>query len=72
MLSIGYEIAKKILKTMRKKKNKHNKIVLLARSKLNSRENIIYRGLIDNEITNEELTTITNEERNWKKVLEVM
>ena len=43
-------IAKKLLKTIRKKKTKHNKIVLLTRSKLNSIENIIPQALIDNEI----------------------
>ena len=34
--SISTGIAKKLLKTTRNKKNKHNKIVLLARIKLNS------------------------------------
>ena len=36
--SISTGIVKKLLKTMRNKKKKHNKIVMLARSKLNSIE----------------------------------
>ena len=33
-----------------KNENKHNKIVLFARNKLNSIENIITKTLIDNEV----------------------
>ena len=36
------------LKTLRNKKKKHNKIVLLARSKLNSIESKIYKAMMDN------------------------
>ena len=39
---------KKFLKTTRNKKKKHNKIVMLARSKLNSIESTISKALIDN------------------------
>ena len=42
-------ILKIILKTTRNKKKKHNKIVLLARSKLNSIESKISKALINNE-----------------------
>ena len=45
MFSIGDRIAPKILKIMRKKKMKHNKIILVKRSKLNSKENVIYKAL---------------------------
>ena len=45
---------KKFLKTIRNKKKKHNEIVMLARSKLNSIENKISKALMDNEIINEE------------------
>ena len=40
-----------MLKTTRSKKKKHNKIVILARSKLNSIESKIYEALINNEIS---------------------
>ena len=52
------------LKTIRNKKKKHNKIVMLARSKLNSIESKISKALMDNEINHEDLETIVNEEKN--------
>ena len=62
------ELLKKLLKTMSKKKNKHNKIVLIASSTLNSIENLICIALKDNEISYEDFTTIINEERNYRKL----
>ena len=55
---------KKFLKTTRNKKKKHNKIVMLARSKLNSIVNEISKELMDNEISHEDFETIINEEKN--------
>ena len=52
--SISTGIIKKLLKTTRNKKKKHNKIVMLARSKLNSIENKISEALINNEISHED------------------
>ena len=49
-VSITSGFVKKFLKT-RNKKKKHNKIIMLARSKLNSIENKISKALIDNEIS---------------------
>ena len=37
---------------------------MLARSKLNSIENKIFKALMDNEISHEDLETISNEEKN--------
>ena len=67
--SISHGIAKKA-NTTRKKKNKHNKIVLIAKSKLNSIENIISKALIDNKISHEQLTTIINEAKNYRNLKE--
>ena len=55
---------KKLLKATRSKKKKHNKIVMLARSKLNIIESKISEALINNQISHEDLMTIINEERN--------
>ena len=49
-----------MLKTKRNKKKTHNKVVMLARSKLNSIESKISEALINNEISHEDFTTITN------------
>ena len=43
------------------KKKKHNKIVMLAKSKLNSIETLVSQALIDLEISHEEFKTIVNE-----------
>ena len=55
---------KNLLKTTQNKKKKHNKIVMLSRSKLNNIENTIFKASIDKEISHEDFPTIINEERN--------
>ena len=47
--SITSGFVKKFLKTIRNKKKKHNKFVMLARNKLNGIENKIPKVLMDNE-----------------------
>ena len=64
--SIFTGIVKKLLKTTRNKKKKHNKIVMLARGKLNIIESKIYEALISSEISHEDFVTIINEEKNIK------
>ena len=51
-------VIKKLSNITTKKKNQHNKIIALARSKLNIIENLISQALIDFEITNEEFSKI--------------
>ena len=68
--SILTGIVKKLLKITRNKKKKHNKIVILARSKLNSIEGKISEELINNEINHEDFITIINEERKYCKLKE--
>ena len=62
--SISTGIIKKLLKTTRNKKKKHNKNVKLARSKLNSIESKISEALINNDISHVDFMTIINEEKN--------
>ena len=45
----------------RNKKKKHNKILMLFKSKLNSIETLISQAFIDIEISHEELVTILKE-----------
>ena len=68
--SITTGFVKKFLKTTRNKKKKHNKIVKLARSKLNSIESKISEVLINNEISHEDFMTIMNEEKKDRKLKE--
>ena len=64
--SIFTGIVKKLLKTTRNKKKKHNKIVMLARGKLNIIESKISEALINSEISHEDFATTINEEKNIK------
>ena len=61
--SITTGFVKMFLKTTRNKK-KHNKIVMLARNKLNSIESKISEALINNRISHEDFMTIINEKKN--------
>ena len=63
---------KRLLKTTRNKKKKHNKTAMLARSKLNSIESKIYEALINNEISHEDFMTIINEEKKYRELKESM
>ena len=56
-------LIKKFLKTIRNKNKKHNKIVMLARSKLNSIESKISKGLMNNQISHEDFEAIINQEK---------
>ena len=57
------------LKT-RNNMKKHNKIIMLARSKLNSIESKISKALMDNEISHEDFETIINEEKKYRELKE--
>ena len=63
-------LVKKLLKATRNKKKKYNKIVMLARSKLNSIASKISGTLINNQISHEDFITIVNEERNCRELKE--
>ena len=60
--SISTGIIKELLKITRNKKKKHNKIVMLTRSNLNSIESKISEALINNEVSHEDFMIIINEE----------
>ena len=61
VFSLTTRVIKKLLKETRKKKKKHSKIIMLAKSKLNSIESLIYQELIDLDSIHEEFKTIVNE-----------
>ena len=63
-------LVKKLLKTTRNKKKKHNKIAMLAGSNLNSIKSKISEALMNNQISHEDFMTIINEERNYREFKE--
>ena len=68
--SIFTGIVKKLSQTTTNKKKKDNKIVMLARSKLNSIESKIYVALINSEISHEDFMTIINEDKKYWELKE--
>ena len=70
VFSVTTGIIKKLLKETRKKKKKHNKIIMLAKSKLNSIETLMSQALINLEISHEEFKTIVNEKEKYDQMKE--
>ena len=66
--SITTGFVKKLLKTTRNKKKKHNKIIMLVRSKLISIESKMYEALINNEISHENFMIIFNEQKKISRI----
>ena len=62
-LTIG--IVKKLSNITRKKKKKHDKVLMLAKSKLNSIKTLISQALIDMDISHKEFITILNEKEKY-------
>ena len=54
VFSLSTGIIKNLLKITRNKKKKHNKIVMLAKIKVNSIEKLVSQALINFEISHEE------------------
>ena len=67
--SLATGIVKKLLKTTRNKK-KHDKIFMLAKSKLDSIETLVSQALIDMEINHAEVITILKEKDKYEKMKE--
>ena len=68
IFSLTTRIAKKLLNITRNKKKKHDKVLMLAKSKLNSIENLVSQALIDMEISHEESITILTEKDKYEKM----
>ena len=66
--SLTTGIVKKLLNITRNKKKKHDKIFMLAKSKLNSIETLVSQALIDMEISHEEFITILKEKDKYEKM----
>ena len=63
-------LVEELLKATRNTNKKHNKIVMLARSKLNSIESKISEPLINNQISHEDFMRIIDAERNYREIKE--
>ena len=54
----------------KKKKKKHDKVLMLGKSKLNSIETLTFQALIDMDISHEEFVTILKEKDKYEKMKE--
>ena len=70
IFNITIGVVKALLNITRKKKKKHNKIIALARSKLNIIENLISQVLIDFDISHEEFSKIIYEKNNYEQIID--
>ena len=70
MFSITTRIVKKLLNITRNRKNKHDQILMVAKSKSNSIETLISQTLNDMEISHEEFITIYKEKDRYEKMKE--
>ena len=70
IFSLTTGIIKKLLSMTRNKKKKHDKVLILAKSKLSSIETLVSYALIDMEINHEEFIAILKEKDKYKKMKE--
>ena len=70
MFSRTTGIIKKLLIITRNKNEKHDKIFILAKSKLNSIETLIFQALVDMEISHEEFVAIFKGKDTYEKMRE--
>ena len=68
IFSIAKGITKILLKITKNKKEKHDEILLLAKTKLNRIEILISKALNDMEISHEEFIVILNEKDKYERM----
>ena len=70
VFTIGTGISKSLLKLTKKRKKKYNKIIELAKNKLNMIDTLLSSALNDSEISREEFTNIINEANIYENIKE--
>ena len=70
IFTIGTGINKSLLKVTKKRKKKHNKIIALAKSKLNMIDTLLSSALNDSKISHEEFTNIITEKNIYENIKE--
>ena len=70
IFTIGTGISKSLLNVTKKRKKEHNKIIALAKNKLNTIDKLLASALNDSEISHEEFTNIINEANIYENIKE--
>ena len=68
IFTIDTGISKSLLKVTKKRKKKHNKIIALEKSKLNTIETLLSSALNDSKISHEEYTNIITEKNIYENI----
>ena len=70
IFTISTGISRSLLNVTKKRKKKHNKIIVLAKNKLNMIDTLLSSALNDSEISHEEFTNIINEANIYENIKE--
>ena len=70
IFTIGTSINKSLLKVTKKRKKKHNIIITLAKSKLNTIDTLLSSAINDSKISHEEFTNIITEKNMYENMKE--
>ena len=70
IFTIGTGINKSLLRVTKKRKKKHNKIIALAKSKLNMIDTLLSSALNDSKISHEEFTNIITKKNIFENLKE--
>ena len=70
IFTIGTGINKSLLRVTKKRKKKHNKIIALAKRKLNTIDTLLSSALNDSKISHEEFTNIIDEKNIYENIKE--
>ena len=70
IFTISTGISKLLLKVTKKRKKKHNKIIALAKNKLNTIDTLLSSALYDSEISHEEFSNIITEANIYENIKE--
>ena len=70
IFTIGTGISKSLLKVTKKRKKKHNKIIALAKNKLNTVDTLLSSALNDSETSHEQFTNIITETNVYENIKE--
>ena len=70
IFTIGTGVSKSLLKVTKKRKRKHNKIIALAKNKLNTIHTLLSSALNDSEISHEEFSNIITEANIYENIKE--
>ena len=72
VFTIPTGISKSLVKVTKKRKKKHNKIIPLAKNKLNTIDTLLSSALNDSKISHEEFTNIITETDIYENIKELM